>query len=186
VNINRKSTGRCILWFFLRSKTTSSNSKEQVTQTIYDTLDRAIQVKLGVSGDTAANSHNMGSSYTTYPTLQTVSASIYDGDGAGDGYVTKVKRYFGSGANDFTGVEYWYNFRGQLRGDTAAGAGAWKYATRPTPGKSREIQTVYIAAHIPKSRRSTLLRTISDFGRRRWSAPGKQIGARRTDLADFA
>jgi hypothetical protein len=51
----------------------SSNRVEQVTQYVYDVRDRVIEVKQGVSGDTAANSHDMTDNYNSYPTLVTLS-----------------------------------------------------------------------------------------------------------------
>jgi RHS repeat-associated protein len=98
------------------SGTATSNSREQVTQSVYDVLNRIIEVKKGVSGDSAANQHDMGSSYTSYPTLRSIAATVFDGGGVGDGYVTKEKRYHGTGTNDFTGANYHRNFRGHLRG----------------------------------------------------------------------
>jgi len=98
------------------SGSTASDRKEQVTQTVYDFQDRVIETKVGVSGDSAANSHNMTDNYNTYPTLATVSKMEYDGGGVGDGNVTKSKRYFGTGTNDYTGVNSKLTYRGHFRG----------------------------------------------------------------------
>ena len=98
------------------SGSSASDRKEQVTQQVYDVLGRVTTVKQGVSGDTAANSHNMTDNYNTYPTLRTVSETVYDEDGVGDGHVTKTRRYHGTGANDYTGVSYERTYRGHLRG----------------------------------------------------------------------
>ena len=98
------------------SGSSASDRKEQVTRNVYDVRDRVIEVQQGVSGDSAAGSHNMTDDYTTYPTLRTISKTEYDGNGVGDGHVTKTKRYFGTGTNDFTGVNYKRTYRGHLRG----------------------------------------------------------------------
>ena len=95
---------------------TSSNRVEQVTQYIYDSHSRVIEAKQGVSGDTAANSHNMTDNYNVYPTLVTLSKTEYDTGGVGDGYVTKFKRYHGTGTNDYTGRNYKRTYRGSVRG----------------------------------------------------------------------
>ena len=97
------------------SGSTASDRKEQVTNFVYDVRDRVIEVKRGVSGDNASNSHNMTDSYMTYPTLLTLSKSEYDSGGVGDGYVTKSKSYFGTGANDYTGANPKRTFRGHVR-----------------------------------------------------------------------
>ncbi|MFO0425215.1 MAG: RHS repeat domain-containing protein, partial [Planctomyces sp.] len=95
---------------------TSSNRVEQVKQNVYDVRGRVIEQKQGVSGDTAANSHDMTDNYNSYPTLVTLSKTEYDNGGVGDGYATKSKRYHGTGANDYTGSNYKYTYRGHLRG----------------------------------------------------------------------
>ncbi|MEZ6032037.1 MAG: RHS repeat-associated core domain-containing protein [Planctomycetaceae bacterium] len=94
----------------------SSNRVEQVAQYVYDVRDRVIEQKQGVSGDTAANSHDMTDNYNSYPTLVTLSKSEYDNGGVGDGYVTKSKRYFGAGTNDYTGTNAKRTYRGHTRG----------------------------------------------------------------------
>ncbi|MEZ6032023.1 MAG: RHS repeat-associated core domain-containing protein [Planctomycetaceae bacterium] len=94
----------------------SNNRVEQVTQYVYDVRDRVIEQKQGVSGDTAANSHDMTDNYNSYPTLVTLSKTEYDNGGVGDGYVTKSKRYFGTGTNDYTGIIYKQTYRGHVRG----------------------------------------------------------------------
>jgi hypothetical protein len=94
----------------------SSNRMEKVTQQIYDVRGRVIEVKRGVSGDTAANSHDMTDNYNSYPTLVTLLKTEYDNGGIGDGYVTKSKRYFGTGTNDYTGANLKQTYRGQVRG----------------------------------------------------------------------
>ena len=66
-----------------------SNRVEQVTQFVYDIRDRVIQINKGVSGDVAANSQDMTDSYNVYPTLYTISQTVYDNGGVGDGYVTQ-------------------------------------------------------------------------------------------------
>ena len=98
------------------SGSSASNRKEQVTRFAYDVLGRVTTVKQGVSGDTAANSQNMTDNYNTYPTLRTVWETVYDDDGVGDGHVTKTRRYHGTGANDYTGVNYKLTYRGHVRG----------------------------------------------------------------------
>ncbi|MEZ6049199.1 MAG: RHS repeat-associated core domain-containing protein [Planctomycetaceae bacterium] len=89
---------------------------EQVTQYVRDELFRVVEVKSGVSGDSSANSHNMTDSYNTYPTLQTVSRIEYDYNGVGNNFPTKIKRYYGTGTNDYTGANLWWTYRGHLRG----------------------------------------------------------------------
>ncbi|WP_010584091.1 RHS repeat domain-containing protein [Schlesneria paludicola] len=95
---------------------TSSNRVEQVTQLVYDALDRVTQVNTGVSGDSSANSHDMTDSYNAYPTLRTRSQVVYDGGGVGDGHVTKGRKFFGTGSSDYTGANYYRTYRGDLRG----------------------------------------------------------------------
>ncbi|MEZ6049210.1 MAG: hypothetical protein R3C11_27260 [Planctomycetaceae bacterium] len=92
------------------------NRVEHVTQTVYDILGRVIETKVGVSGDSSANSHNMTDNYNTYPTLYTTSKTVYDEGGVEDGRVTKTKSYFGTGTNDFTGANFYYTYRGHRRG----------------------------------------------------------------------
>ncbi len=94
----------------------SSNRVEQVTKIDYDVRDRVTQVSTGVSGDTAANSHDMTDNYNAYPTLVAVSKAEYDAGGVGDDYLTKAKKYFGTGTNDCTGANFKWTYRGHLRG----------------------------------------------------------------------
>ncbi|MEZ6032063.1 MAG: RHS repeat-associated core domain-containing protein [Planctomycetaceae bacterium] len=94
----------------------SSNRVEQVKQYVYDVRDRLIEQKQGVSGDTAANSHDMTDNYNSYPTLVTLSKVEYDNGGVGDGYVTKSKRYHGTATNDYTGANSKRTYRGHVRG----------------------------------------------------------------------
>ncbi len=98
------------------SGSSAGDRKEQVTQRIYDVRSRVITIKQGVSGDTAANSHNMTDTYDTYPTLATLSETIYDDGGIGDGRVTQSRRYHGTGTNDYTGINYHRTYRGHVRG----------------------------------------------------------------------
>ena len=65
---------------------------EQVTQYVYDVRDRQIQVNKGVS----PSGQNMGSNYTIYPTLYTISQTVYDSGGVGDDFVTKTRTFFGT------------------------------------------------------------------------------------------
>ncbi|MFN8710617.1 MAG: RHS repeat-associated core domain-containing protein, partial [Planctomyces sp.] len=94
----------------------SSNRVEQVAQYVYDVRNRVIELKQGVSGDSAANSHDMTDNYNSYPTLVTLSKTEYDNGGIGDGHVTKVKRYHGTGTNDYAGANSKYTYRGHQRG----------------------------------------------------------------------
>jgi RHS repeat-associated protein len=94
----------------------SSNRVEQVTQTVYDVRDRVIQINRGVSGDSAANSQDMGTTYTTYPTLYAISQTVYDSGGVGDGNVTKTRRFFGTGSTNYTGTNLYVTYRGHSRG----------------------------------------------------------------------
>jgi RHS repeat-associated protein len=94
----------------------SNNRVEQVTQNVYDVRGRLIQVNKGVSGDTAANSQDMTDNYNVYPTLYTLSQTVYDNGGAGDGLVTKTRTFFGTGTTSYTGTNYYYTSRGKLRG----------------------------------------------------------------------
>ncbi|WP_339910566.1 RHS repeat-associated core domain-containing protein [Symmachiella dynata] len=98
------------------SGSSATDRKEQVTQNAYDIRDRVIEIKMGVSGDSASNSHSMTDDYDTYPTLRTISKTEYDDGGVGDGYLTKIRRYFGTGSDDFTGGNYFYTYRGHWRG----------------------------------------------------------------------
>jgi len=94
------------------SGTSTSTGVEQVTQRVYDLLGRVTETKMGVSN----SSHDMTSGYTTYPTLQTISKSVYDLGAVGDSQVTQLQRFHGTGANDYTGVNYKRTYRGHLRG----------------------------------------------------------------------
>jgi RHS repeat-associated protein len=94
----------------------SSNRVEQVAQTVYDVRDRVVQINKGVSGDSAANSQDMGSNYTTYPTLYTISQLVYDNGGVGDDNVTKTRTFFGTGSTQYTGANFYLTYRGHVRG----------------------------------------------------------------------
>jgi RHS repeat-associated protein len=85
---------------------------EQVTQYVYDVRDRMIQVNRGVSPSGA----NMGSNYTNYPTLYTISQIVYDSGGVGDGYVTKKRTFFGTSSTSYTGINFYRTYRGHARG----------------------------------------------------------------------
>jgi RHS repeat-associated protein len=94
----------------------STNRVEQVTQTVYDVRDRVVQINKGVSGDSAANSQDMGTNYTSYPTLYTISQTIYDSGGVGDDNVTKTRTFFGTGSTNYTGTNFYLTYRGHVRG----------------------------------------------------------------------
>jgi RHS repeat-associated protein len=94
----------------------SSNRVEQVTQYVYDSKSRVIQVNQGVSGDLAANSQDMTDNYNVYPTLYTMSQTVYDNGGAGDGLVTKTRTFFGPSSSAYTGTNNYYTPRGHRRG----------------------------------------------------------------------
>jgi RHS repeat-associated protein len=94
----------------------STNRVEQVTQYVYDAKGRVIQTNQGVSGDLAANSQNMTDSYNVYPTLYTMSQTVYDNGGPGDGLVTKTRKFFGTSTTSYTGTNNYYTPRGHLRG----------------------------------------------------------------------
>jgi RHS repeat-associated protein len=93
-----------------------NNRVEQVTQYVYDVLNRMIQVNKGVSGDLAANSQDMTDNYNVYPTLYTLSQTIYDNGGIGDGFVTKTRTFFGTASAAYTGTNFYRTYRGHLRG----------------------------------------------------------------------
>ena len=93
-----------------------SNRVEQVTQNVYDVRDRLIQTNKGVSGDAAANSQDMTDSYNVYPTLYTISQTVYDNGGVGDGYVTKTRTFFGTISTSYTGTNFYLTYRGHIRG----------------------------------------------------------------------
>jgi RHS repeat-associated protein len=59
---------------------------------------------------------NMGSNYTSYPTMYTVSQTMYDGGGVGDGYVTQASQFYGTGSANYTGTNYYRTYRGHVRG----------------------------------------------------------------------
>jgi RHS repeat-associated protein len=101
------------------SGTATSDSREQVTQFAYDKLNRITEIKLGVSPDSAGSNHDLTVNYSAFSTMTFAKseAYVYDFGGVDDGYLTTIKRYFGTGANDFTGVNYWWDFRGHLRGE---------------------------------------------------------------------
>jgi RHS repeat-associated protein len=125
----------------------STNRVEQVTQSVYDVRDRVVQVNMGVSGDLAANSQNMTDSYNVYPTLYTISQTVYDNGGVGDGYATKRKHFFGSASTAYTGTNYYVTYRGHQRGlesfyvsgstETAVGP----YTVQDVDWKGRTITT---------------------------------------------
>lgn len=105
----------------------ANNRVEQVTRNVYDLRDRLTAVWKGVSGDSAANSHNMTDDYNQYPVtdpnesypLTQVSETRYDNGGVGDGHVTKTLSFFGfygAAGNNFTGINFYRDFRGHLRG----------------------------------------------------------------------
>jgi RHS repeat-associated protein len=114
--VQQDSMGRRAYLIEVISGSVATDRREQVTQYLYDLRDRLIEVKRGVSGDSASGSHNMTDNYTTYPTLVTVSKSEYDSGGVGDGHVTKSMRYFGTGTNDYTGTKPKLTYRGHVRG----------------------------------------------------------------------
>jgi RHS repeat-associated protein len=93
-----------------------NNRVEQVTQYVYDVRDRVIQVNKGVSGDVAANSQDMTDSYNVYPTLYTISQTVFDNGGVGDDYVTKTRRFFGTSSTNYTGTTFYRTYRGHARG----------------------------------------------------------------------
>jgi len=113
--VQQDSMGRRAYQIEVISGSAATDRREQVTQYLYDIRDRLIEVKRGVSGDSASGSHNMTDSYTTYPTMVTVSKSEYDLGGVGDGHVTKSMRYFGTGTNDYTGTKPKRTYRGHVR-----------------------------------------------------------------------
>jgi RHS repeat-associated protein len=104
------------------SGTATASGAEQVTETTYDVLGRVVSVERGVSGA----AHDMGSDYSTYPTLKKVSESFYDEatpgsgtPGVGDGLVTSTLAYYDAAnidADHAVETIYHYNGRGQLRG----------------------------------------------------------------------
>lgn len=101
-----------------------SSGVEQVTQNVYDVLDRVTEIKQGVSDA----SHSVTLSYNAIPTtLKTVEKIYFDGaDSAapanlvkvGDGHQTRVETYFADGTTEShrTTVLYHHDYRGRLRG----------------------------------------------------------------------
>lgn len=85
---------------------------EQVTQYVYDIRDRVIQINRSVSPSGA----NMGSNYNSYPTMYTVSQTVYDNGGVGDGYVTKMRHFYGTSSTSYTGANYYRTYLGHIRG----------------------------------------------------------------------
>ena len=96
------------------SGTSTSSGVEQVTQQVYDVLDRVVEVKRGVS----SASHNMGSSYATLPTMARATRTVYDDGDVGDGLVTHQVSYHSASSQttNNSGTRSYYNWRGQLRG----------------------------------------------------------------------
>src|SRR5690606_19344908 len=94
------------------SGTATTSSVEQVTQQVYDVLDRVTEVKRGVSG----TGHDMGSGYATLPTMTTISWTQYDSAGVGDSHVTVSLSFHDTGSTDNTGQAFQRDFRGFLRG----------------------------------------------------------------------
>ncbi len=102
------------------SGTASNSSVEQVTKSVYDVQGRVIEIDRGVSG----TSQDMGSDYSTDPTLKQVSATFYDqatpgtGNAAvGDGNVTSTISYYDAvtPSNNLKTI-FHHNWRNQLRG----------------------------------------------------------------------
>ena len=58
----------------------------------------------------------MTDSYNVYPPLYTISQTVYDNGGVGDGHVTKTKQFFGAGSTAYTGTNYYLTYRAHLRG----------------------------------------------------------------------
>ena len=88
----------------------SSTLRQQETQVKYDFMGRPFELDRGVIvGTTAA-------------TMVPVRKLEYDGgvvgsaQQVGDGYVTKIINYFGTGSNDYTGAVFHRTYRGHLRG----------------------------------------------------------------------
>ncbi|MCZ6837598.1 MAG: hypothetical protein O7G85_17635, partial [Planctomycetota bacterium] len=104
--------GRVEYMILVSTGTSNSTGVEQVTQYIYEFPSRAVETKTGVS----SSSHNMGTSYATKPTLNTVSKSEFDDAGVGDGRLTQTQKFHGTGANDYTGENFHFTYRGHLRG----------------------------------------------------------------------
>lgn len=77
-------------------------------------LDWVIEVQL-VSGDSAANSHNMTDSYNTYPTLATVSKAEYDGAGVGDTVTSRRQRSTSEREPTITRDEFQADLSGHVR-----------------------------------------------------------------------
>ncbi|QDU44544.1 tRNA3(Ser)-specific nuclease WapA precursor [Symmachiella dynata] len=113
---NYDATGRPEYLVRVVSGSSATDRKEQITQNVYDVHGRVVEVRQGVSGDSAANNHSMTDAYNTYPTLRIIAQVEYDDGGVGDGYVTKVKQFHGTGANDYTGVNRKVTYRGHRRG----------------------------------------------------------------------
>ena len=123
------SQGRLSYTVSTVSGTSTASGKEQVTQQVYDFLNRVTETKTGVS----STSHDMGSGYTTLPTMVTTGKTIYDDGGVGNSYVTKTLRYYGTGANDYTGVKIKRTYRGHVRGHESFSAGSTETAEGPFP-----------------------------------------------------
>ncbi len=94
------------------SGTSTASAVEQVTRKVYDKLDRVVEVQRGVSG----TGHSMGTDYSSLPSLATISRTVYDDAGVGDGHVTMSVQYHGVGATDNVGVAYKRTYRGHVRG----------------------------------------------------------------------
>ena len=92
----------------------ATDGKEQVTQVVYENgfLDRVVETRSGVSDA----GHTMEADYGVLPTLYTLSQSTYDHGGVGDGHMTQSLAFYGEGANDYTGANYYRDFRGRSRG----------------------------------------------------------------------
>jgi len=98
----------------------TASGVEQITQTLYDDLDRVSEVKQGVSD----SAHSIGLGYDQIPaTLKTVRKVYYDGADdstpltAGDGHLTRSESYFADGTTeaDRSTVLRHYDYRGRLR-----------------------------------------------------------------------
>ena len=94
----------------------STSGRQQVTQRVYDTLNRVTEIKKGAGStglDTDAD-NDLGT--LSLPTLQTVSTTEFDAGDVGDSHVTTTRRYYDTGSTDYVKTEYKRTWRGHVRG----------------------------------------------------------------------
>ena len=100
---------------------TSTATEHQVTRTVFDFLSRGVETQRGSldSGLDVSASNTLGTlagGITDGSALTRMLTMVYDGGGPGESWVTSNRRFYGTGANDFTESLPQYTWRGFSRG----------------------------------------------------------------------